>query len=576
MDLDAKITHLMSAMEQTYQERSNLDIMIRKHEVSGNMEESTPIDCDISCTCNLHVVPRYRTSLARVDTRLDLIMASFEKTSLERWSLVAQIGKLQGAHSPLRRLPTELLSLIFTFANIPGSDPLAYKRSPWNFSQVCAQWRAIALAQLALWSTFVVDSGNKIHTKFRLENQLQRAGWLPLDITFILRKNHSNDPVQRDMLKVVARYSAQWQRFTLSCPTALYTALSCITGALPLLQELRIQIFASEIIEDAAALEVDDEDASPEVDDDDATSQVDTSSEMDDDAGSEAGNPAALLAASADIFNVAPELSAAYIDVVPELSIALPTSQLLRYRGTWDAFVNAFTSGGNLVECALTTSSAEELAETISLPNLLCLSLCGTQALEYLHTPALQTLHWESGAEDVTALLPFFARVPCKLQTLALSQTDITSHEAFGDLFRAVPVLTQLGVTFASPASLIAVLSALHDTDAVPQLKSLTLALRQDACQSFFNFNYELLADMLETRWTTGNNPGRLLSVDIWGSTYHPYEALARIGPLMSQGLEVTVWDPDSIYYNSKKWSVFDIALREGLIPPHKRNVLCW
>ncbi|KAJ7500789.1 hypothetical protein B0H11DRAFT_2189207 [Mycena galericulata] len=579
--MDAKITLLMSAMEQTYQERSNLDILIQKQETalsSGDLGMAAPLDCAISCACVGQVVSRYRTSLANLDTRLDLIMTSLEQTSLERWSLVSQIRKLQGAHSPLRRLPTELLSLIFTFANIPSSDPIFYKPAPWNLSQVCAHWRAVAMAQHGLWSTVVVNSTSPSHTKIRLETQLQRAVPFPLNVTFILRKEHSNDANQRDMLEILARHSVRWQRFTLSCSTSLYPALSCIRNALPLLQELRIQIFTPEIDDEEAMSEVNDANATPQVDDD-ATSQVDDASGAsqvddetsdDDDTTSEVDDDATSPNALDDIFKFAPSLSAVYIDADAEVSFLLPASQLLRYRGTWDRFAVTFPSGSHLVECALTTDLiGDQFSETIFLPNLLCLSLCDPNVLEYLITPALQTLYWGPGDySDFSVLLPFFERVPCKLQRLILCEIDSNSDEDFTALFRVMPTITYLGVNAVATDSITDLLCALFDADTVPHLASLALALPQNECV----FDYSLLVDMLENR----SSRRRLPAVDIWSSVYPPIEALDRMRPLGKHGLRVTLYDPDSIYYNSVKRSVFDVAMREELTAPHKRHLRYW
>ncbi|KAJ6620531.1 hypothetical protein B0H10DRAFT_1079841 [Mycena sp. CBHHK59/15] len=233
-------------------------------------------------------------------------MASLEKTSLERCRLVVQIRKHQGTRSPLRRLPTELLSLIFAFTNIPAPALFEFRSPPWNLGQVCIRWRAIVLAQPALWCSIYFDSRDRYQTKFRLETQLQRAGRLPLDITFLMHKQDASNTAKRiDMLGIIARHCARWQQFALKCPARVYPVLSCIRHSLPLLRELRIQISAASEVQDVAA----------------------------------------SLEASADIFQVSPNLQAAYIDVPATMSILLPTSQLLRYRGTWNGFLEAVPSG---------------------------------------------------------------------------------------------------------------------------------------------------------------------------------------------------------------------------------------
>ncbi|KAJ7879186.1 hypothetical protein B0H14DRAFT_2160977, partial [Mycena olivaceomarginata] len=65
--------------------------------------------------------------------------------------LTPKFGKHEGALSPLRRMPVEIISLIFKFAAPFPSDFMNVEEGPWVLSAVCSLWRTIALSQPSLW-----------------------------------------------------------------------------------------------------------------------------------------------------------------------------------------------------------------------------------------------------------------------------------------------------------------------------------------------------------------------------------------------------------------------------------------
>ncbi|KAF8217021.1 hypothetical protein K438DRAFT_1536539, partial [Mycena galopus ATCC 62051] len=91
---------------------------------------------------------------AFLDAKMAPLKAELDKLLEKRDSLDSEIRKHQGVVSPLRRLPTEILSLIFTFASPPPfgrSQHMNMHEGPWVLSAVCGRWRNIALAQSSLW-----------------------------------------------------------------------------------------------------------------------------------------------------------------------------------------------------------------------------------------------------------------------------------------------------------------------------------------------------------------------------------------------------------------------------------------
>ncbi|KAJ7464512.1 hypothetical protein FB451DRAFT_1042145, partial [Mycena latifolia] len=107
---------------------------------------------ETNCPPSEFSMPSIREFIARGSarrTRLDAKIASLEALLdvllHERSPLDADIRKHEGAVSPLRRMPTELLSLIFKYTlphDLSGT---------WTIPAVCSRWRTIALSQPTLW-----------------------------------------------------------------------------------------------------------------------------------------------------------------------------------------------------------------------------------------------------------------------------------------------------------------------------------------------------------------------------------------------------------------------------------------
>ncbi|KAJ7314386.1 hypothetical protein DFH08DRAFT_652339, partial [Mycena albidolilacea] len=96
-------------------------------------------------------VSRGSARRAYLDAKTASLKAELEKLLEERDSLDAEVRKHEGALSPLRRMPVEIISLIFKFAAPFRSYVMNVKEGPWTLSAVCSRWRNIALSQPSLW-----------------------------------------------------------------------------------------------------------------------------------------------------------------------------------------------------------------------------------------------------------------------------------------------------------------------------------------------------------------------------------------------------------------------------------------
>ncbi|KAJ6592315.1 hypothetical protein DFH09DRAFT_1025215 [Mycena vulgaris] len=258
-----------------------------------------------------------------------------EKLLEERTSLDTDIRKHEGAISPLRRMPTELLSLIFKYMLPPYATPRV-DPGPWAISAVCSRWRTIVLSQPALWSTIVLDFTDDprpvIETEVALKAHLRHSSESPLDITFITSSTSDSREGEIEMLRILAWHCARWETLTISGPEELYVSLKLggVRGNLPLLRQLHVQVHAT-----------DDQEFDP-----------------------------------IDIFEFCPRLEEAFINEGPygdaRIAAALPLSQLLRFSGSnpWTRHLNTLRSASNLVDCVLHCVETWELpGGTVTLPH---------------------------------------------------------------------------------------------------------------------------------------------------------------------------------------------------------------
>ncbi|KAJ7647872.1 hypothetical protein FB45DRAFT_210347 [Roridomyces roridus] len=133
----------------------------------------------------------------RLDSKIAALRAALKETIAERDLFNVEIMKhrsaLRAALSPLRHLPTEILSAIFALVG-PVENLLESGTSgPWCVSAVCSRWRAIALSLPSLWTDVSldfraddvdidrIDFGRRLP---KLELHLERSGHLPLAIEY--------------------------------------------------------------------------------------------------------------------------------------------------------------------------------------------------------------------------------------------------------------------------------------------------------------------------------------------------------------------------------------------------------
>ncbi|KAJ7763667.1 hypothetical protein DFH07DRAFT_812712 [Mycena maculata] len=442
----------------------------------------------------------------------------------ERNALDLEVRKHEGALSPLRRMPPELLSLIFQnalFPHYPSAD------TPWIISAVCSRWRNITLSLPSLWSTIVLDFRDDPKPIMgRLRAHLVRAGDSPLRITFATCEEDCFADTERDMLEILAVYSDRWETVTMSGSGEVYSDLAYFIAdgnsadGFPLLRELEI-IIHSDIVDDGFQ----------------------------------------------DLFARCPSLRFAIVKQdpypYPPVTLELPFSQLLRFSGsnTWASHLHSLYSASNLVDCVLycrELGSIPSSQSTVTLPSLLRLSVSRTEGLEFLDTPALQELY---GCDKHTPHLYSFLKRVGKLQKLVAPWSRRGGSRSptpeLARLLYAAPTITTLGIYV--PVDLVADLfsilapTAQNETtvpEPVPTLSAISLRVLRDVSDDGVpppELDQGVLMETLESQWQRGS----WRSVKLFCPEFEPSaRTLDRMALLRAEGMQVIVFDAGRTLYH--------------------------
>jgi len=454
-------------------------------------------------------ISRARVRLGAIDAKIAMLQSAMDELREESDAIAIEIRKHEGGLSPLRRLPTEILSLIFTFtlppyAYVPYTEP-----APWTVSAVCARWRTTVISQPLFWTSIDYTYVPRSLSRVRLEAQLRRSGRMPLSIEFHTEDTSTMASEDLHMLQMLCQHAGRWEKFTIWAPGVVYSHLAgFIQDQLTLLRKLEVE------------MEYDEEDSMPPM----------------------------------DIFNDAPLLQEVLANkqslFTYPLPLVLPWSQLLRYGGsnTWDGHLHALRTAYILIDCCLEIQETPNLPPTppILLPCLLRLSLSNPGFLDCLETPALLELYCGYSLP----VLPFVRRRSCQLQKLVVWEYSEAPADATDLVYivEALPTVTHLAALFFLPVEFARdfcsrpnnVSALTHLSCALPSAEDMNTwwstdpYLPTEAGDIVDTQNYFIQA--VESRW----HGSRLKSVKVKCSAFAP-GILERMELLQSQGMEFEV-----------------------------------
>ncbi|KAJ7059690.1 hypothetical protein C8F01DRAFT_1232097 [Mycena amicta] len=192
--------------------------------------------------------------LASLSAQLDECDDELNALAARRAVLLRLQEGVRWSRSPIRRVPTEILTEIFAvvvaspFRTLPlewghwgefGLEELA-QQDVLRLAQVCCRWRAIIFGVHSLWSflrispdLWIMDSD---FATALLRRALERSGNSPLTIAI---SNDAPPTVIGAPLALLAAHSTRWRRADFKCyPLPLSWHVPSIRGRLPLLEEL--------------------------------------------------------------------------------------------------------------------------------------------------------------------------------------------------------------------------------------------------------------------------------------------------------------------------------------------------
>ncbi|KDR81051.1 hypothetical protein GALMADRAFT_153414 [Galerina marginata CBS 339.88] len=200
---------------------------------------------------SIHRAPKIRAY--RLLYVLTQKLASGSKAHLRATKLLQDTLNQATVLSPVQRLPTEIVELIFLhmidlFSQDSLSHPLRIPHDlPWAISQVCAQWRCIALAAPTLWSHLPMisfDSRGRLsnfpkkRTAF-LSEMLKRSGTSFLTFRMSLPKNAIEiQPHAKPIIELLLRHSTRWRNISLNVPSDSFFFFKGAKGQVPSLRTL--------------------------------------------------------------------------------------------------------------------------------------------------------------------------------------------------------------------------------------------------------------------------------------------------------------------------------------------------
>ena len=157
-------------------------------------------------------------------------------------TIIKDITAHESIISPLRKLPPELLRVIFQKTYW---DPATTFTLPWSLSQVCRSWRTVAHATPILWSCITIDFSTK-PTKLRSQEDklkliLQRSAYADLRIS--IRGAMKQGDKRLSLLLILIAHSERWRylNLELTITTETIMALRAVHGHLPRLSQLHLK-----------------------------------------------------------------------------------------------------------------------------------------------------------------------------------------------------------------------------------------------------------------------------------------------------------------------------------------------
>ncbi|KAJ6481629.1 hypothetical protein C8R45DRAFT_307946 [Mycena sanguinolenta] len=410
------------------------------------------------------VVSQTTTRLTHLEDEISTLQEKLNHLQDERAALLSYRTQHTAMLSPLRGMPPEVLSEIFSWTLPSTSDALSIGsdmvQSPWLLTHVSSRWRAVCLSNTSLWSRIAINYASNPPQTYSLalvEAQMDRAQ--KLHIHFYGRAEADSE-LQIEMFKLLVKQSSRWEELALGITPVMLPLLPAFRDCIPSLK--RIWIRSDDLHEEVQFL---------------------------------------------DCFQTAPSLvNFGAKNLHHFIPITFPAQHLTQYRleAPLQWHLTILGLAHNLIQAHIIVDFDEELwvekTEIIRLPYLRWVFVSHSQALVYLEAPALEgfgscVLPQDTDI-DIVHLESFLDRSQCTLRRLCLRDCD--AHTIVEILGR-FPSITDLAITDESHSQedFELLVSTLTSPAVAPQLHSLSFASEEDSGI----IDYSLYPKMLRTRW---------------------------------------------------------------------------
>ncbi|KAJ7663896.1 hypothetical protein DFH06DRAFT_335799, partial [Mycena polygramma] len=424
-------------------------------------------------------LPLVQSLVSQTDARsaiLDQEIARLQETLKHLEEDRASLLNYRVILSPLRRMPPEVLSQIFSWT-LPSLNEewrrnrLDVTDSPWTLGRVSGLWRAVSLSTPSLWSRFAIDyapahDALSAYPLAMVDAQIRRSRSQKLKIHFYGCETVESRP-QTQIFQLLTEHSERWEELSIGITAEIVPLLAAIHDRLPSLRRVWIDW------------------SSPD---------------------SQKGvQPVDFLQTASSLVDVGIYNEHRFV------SIPIPAHHLTRYQldGPWATHDSLLRMAPNLIEARIMIHFDQQpwpnSPDTIELMHLLRLYVSDWEFLDHVKTPALQKLAlWIE--EDDYAHVPgcletFFNRATRQLCSLVLKGTP--DAETTCTILEKNPSITNLFVTIDNPnarAQVDALISNLTvapgRTVMAPHLRSLSFGYEGGA-----DIDYAVCLEMLGSRW---------------------------------------------------------------------------
>ncbi|KIY68293.1 hypothetical protein CYLTODRAFT_421711 [Cylindrobasidium torrendii FP15055 ss-10] len=236
--------------------------MIQPQRLTHLLETNSAPDADDRGAIRAELVP-VRARLTDLEAKIAATQAVLNQLLKEQRQETEYANRLEGVLSPLRSIPDDILTEIFEhcccsiydrdgailvadefFPAQNSTDPLS---CPWTLSQVCQNWRAVALSCARLWATVCMrdptkydsDNGDTVvaikGACERMRLLLSRSKGADLRVFY---NGHGREGASVDMFKVLCEHRDRWRWAHLQVSPLVIKALEGAT--LPSLTHLTL------------------------------------------------------------------------------------------------------------------------------------------------------------------------------------------------------------------------------------------------------------------------------------------------------------------------------------------------